>query len=400
MKELNHPKAVDSKDDCYKIKQKIKPIQGSHLISLEEKYRKKNVRDDTETIVNSGCLAIDNLLGGGLERGNIIGLSCEGIEGRIFYFNLLSSVLIAQLKVSKPSSVPCTRAIIIDSTGSFPLTLLVTILKSRIIANQQISSSHNNGIQRDDESATVDHQIQRCLEMVNISRIFDLEGLWEVLGETGNVKHVLTRDSKASPNVLGNLSQVSSVEPTQSDLSQNIVCSAMEEGIVVLLVDNMTALISEFLTSRENGDAHNKLKLLSHKLHIFTRERNILTLLHNTAVTSNLPPKNPHIFSMRSVNTKSIFPSNPLKPALGQIFAQFTSLHLFFSSLPRARKDANLVYQKTKYPNSNIKLDLVSYTIVIEVLKDNSSKSSFASKGSIIGWREGWNRKGEMLDKY
>ncbi|RKF62669.1 hypothetical protein OnM2_031029 [Erysiphe neolycopersici] len=375
----------------------LKPIQGNYLLSLEETYAKKNLRDKTERIVNSGCLAIDDLLGGGLERGNVIGLSCEGIEGRIFSFNLLSSILITQLEVTKPTSAPqpLTKAIIIDSTGSFPLTLLVTILKSRIIANHHHNSSNHcdHGTHRDDESFAnvVDHQIQRCLEMVNISRIFDLEGLWEVLGETDNVKHMLsTRNSSASPNVSGNIGQVLSVKPTQSALSPSIACSsAMEGGIEVLLVDNMTALISEFLTTRENEDAHNKLKLLSQKLHIFTRERNILSLLHNTTVHSNIPPTNPHIFNLQSHNTKSIFPSNSLKPALGQIFAQFTSLHLFFSSLPRARKDANIVYQKTKHPNSNLKLDLASYTIVIEVLKDDSSNSSFVSKGRTIGWREG-----------
>lgn len=262
-----------------------------------------------------------------------------------------------------------------------PLTLFSSILKSRIIAENKLSSNLDTS-PHEDEDMTVDNQIQHCLEMVNISRIFDLEGLWEVLGETENVKHVFAKDLRSSPQTLGN----------------SIQASAMEDGIKIMVIDNMTALLSEYLTSREKVDAHNNLKLLSEKLLTFTRERNILNLIHNTTVISNPPPFKSNNLPFRSDNAMSIFPSNRIKPALGQIFAQFTSLHLLFSSLPRTSKDTNLVYQKIQRPNRKSELDLATNVLVIEVLKDNCSQSSVISEG--IGWREGrWTAVDLSKDK-
>lgn len=83
MKRPNYPEDANQLDVFPKIIHNLKPIQGNYLLSLEEKYRNINVKNETERIIKSGCLAIDELLGGGLEGGNIIGLSCEGVEGRI-----------------------------------------------------------------------------------------------------------------------------------------------------------------------------------------------------------------------------------------------------------------------------------------------------------------------------
>jgi len=85
-----------------------------------------------------------------------------------------------------------SRATIIDTTGSFPISLLAKVIKSRILEKKEESSRRD--IKTDVYKSTqpdavgnkgLEDEVQRCLEMVAISRVFDVEGLWEVLSEVG-----------------------------------------------------------------------------------------------------------------------------------------------------------------------------------------------------------------------
>ena len=67
--------------------------------------------------------------------------------------------------------------------------------------------------------------------MVAISRVFDVEGLWEVLGEVG-------RDSDRV--VLGD--------------EERAVEDNDEEGMEIIVIDNMTHLISELFARKERGE--------------------------------------------------------------------------------------------------------------------------------------------------
>jgi len=85
---------------------------------------------------------------------------------------------------------------------------------------------------------------------------------------------------------------------------------------------------------------------------------------------------------------KSIFPSNTKKPSLGQIFAQFPSLHLFLSSLPKTREDADLLYSQDENSVA-LESEHVGYCTVVEVLKDETPiLGSDREKGRKFGWRE------------
>lgn len=61
----------------------IQPIQASHLLELEVQQGTRNLIKEQEKLVSSGCSEVDKLFGGGVERGCVVGISCEGIEGRI-----------------------------------------------------------------------------------------------------------------------------------------------------------------------------------------------------------------------------------------------------------------------------------------------------------------------------
>lgn len=87
----------------------------------------------------------------------------------------------------------------------------------------------------------------------------------------------------------------------------------------------------------------------------------------------------------------SIFASNPLKPALGQLFAPFPMLHLFLSTLPKSRADIDNVYGRSGHDNESASLDSreVEYCTVLEVLKDETPiLGTDKEKGRKFGWRE------------
>ncbi|TQS36839.1 hypothetical protein Golomagni_02701 [Golovinomyces magnicellulatus] len=395
--------------DCPKFYNEVNPIRGDHLLSSEEAAKKgaTNVNKGYEGGVSCACVEIDELLGGGIEKKYVAGISCEGIEGKIFILNLLSSILIAHVKAS-PSQTPLTKAIIVDSTGLFPLNLFVSILKSRLIAENASSTSDIHGSNQD-KYITTCNQMRRCLEMVNISRIFDIDGLWEILGETEQSKDIRTRNKDfslaLSPNnneirgereerqafcdeeAFNTVSGTASAQNAQPILSPNTKPKIVDDGIEILIVDNMTTLISEFLTSREKTNAHEHLALLSKKIHDLTWQKNILTLLHNTTASSRTPLDTPENNYSPAVKSISMFSSNPLKPALGQVFAQFTSLHLLFSPLPRSSKDIKLLYQPKIHLNTTDEIDNVNYVTVIEILKDEGLSTLYVDRG--VGWREG-----------
>jgi hypothetical protein len=60
-----------------------KPVLASHLLVIEENQRKRFAEQGLER-VKTGCAEVDDyVLGGGFERGIVVGLSGEGNEGRL-----------------------------------------------------------------------------------------------------------------------------------------------------------------------------------------------------------------------------------------------------------------------------------------------------------------------------
>jgi hypothetical protein len=60
-----------------------RPILASHLLDLEERQRRQFNKGGGSERLKSGCEDIDELLGGGFERGILVGISAGGIEGRL-----------------------------------------------------------------------------------------------------------------------------------------------------------------------------------------------------------------------------------------------------------------------------------------------------------------------------
>jgi hypothetical protein len=59
------------------------PILASHLLQLEQKQRTRFIRDGRPEQLSTDCEDVDDILGGGIERGIVMGISSESIEGRL-----------------------------------------------------------------------------------------------------------------------------------------------------------------------------------------------------------------------------------------------------------------------------------------------------------------------------
>ncbi|KAH7418108.1 hypothetical protein BKA64DRAFT_716890 [Cadophora sp. MPI-SDFR-AT-0126] len=414
------------------------PILASHLLELEEQQRKRFARHGRPERLSTGCRELDEVLGGdGTERGVVLGISAsvEAREGRLLSLHLLASTLLPCLSLPSTSkSRPAKpKATIIDTAGSFPLALLASVLKSRLLEARSLSAQNavqtgNHAVQEPKNTKSgagidgkdkefVDEQVQQCLEMVAISRVFDIEGLWEVIGEVDHVESSLTSEldgkngtekaafnvtdelpaaeqdiGPSTPEILDSEEDTSPPSDSPSSTSKEEGDNASEdEGIEIIIVDNMTHIINELFARKEKSDAHTLLTLLSSTLHTLSKTNNILTILHNTtnpsttSTNTSYPPPNPrHNHNQpRPLQSRSIFSSATHKPALGQIFAQFPDVHLLVHALPRGRRDAEILYGGDATGDPFAEDDSreragggerggVRYTTVIEVLKDEA----------------------------
>lgn len=176
---------------------------------------------------------------------------------------------------------------IIDTTGSFPISLLARIIRSRILqaaddptlkSATTVNSTSTNYGQINKENLV--NEVQKYLEQVTISRVFDIEGLWEVLSEVtlespaslpqrdGKTiaADLMQRSTSSFPITLRASEEPSTVEeiidsedenPTPDD---NYGATAKQpadqghEGIQILVVDNMGDLINELLARKEKTD--------------------------------------------------------------------------------------------------------------------------------------------------
>lgn len=134
------------------------------------------------------------------------------------------------------------------------------------------------------------------------------------------------------------------------------------------------------------------LATLSTIIHNLSSQSNILTVLHNSTVSSKSPySTNPdtlsssHQLQNPSVFLSSVFTSNPLKPALGRVFDQFPSLHIMLSSMPKARQDAEVLFGQNKDGPDR---SHVEYCVILEVLKDETPNLGSGRSTGRFGQRE------------
>ena len=149
--------------------------------------------------------------------------------------------------------------------------------------------SEKDGTARNGEEEDVEKEVQRCLEMVGLSRVFDIEGLWEVLREVG---HNTVVCEAPNPSFSGEAEQQDatasqggetqslqkSAEIIDSDQEEELspvktplpnptlapplkphtpsaqVEQGQDEGTEIVIIDNMTHIINELFSRKEKND--------------------------------------------------------------------------------------------------------------------------------------------------
>lgn len=178
------------------------------------------------------------------------------------------------------------KAAIIDTTGSFPISLLAKAIKSRILQARKdpvLSQTTDNSASKHEQIANEDVQkeVQMYLEMVTISRVFDVEGLWEVIDEvtrdSPSQSHYRDGEEADVPQALDRTSSLVAKavrDDEKSIITQEIVDSEdegftsdedynasaerpdeqEEEGIEILIIDSMTDMINELFARKEKSE--------------------------------------------------------------------------------------------------------------------------------------------------
>ncbi|KAI1300456.1 hypothetical protein F5Y03DRAFT_228647 [Xylaria venustula] len=179
------------------------PVSGSILFEREIERRKKLRK---RGVISTGCSEIDDalLLGGGFERGCVIGVSSEEVDfGVLLGLQTIARTLVFECHSNQnnPSVLDGSkqRATLITT---LPVTTVLPTLRDIIRYQVQCKLGPRN--------PGFDAELRRCLEAITISRIFDFEGLWEVLRELEDARDKTeTRENgsgngeTASPHVPG-----------------------------------------------------------------------------------------------------------------------------------------------------------------------------------------------------
>ncbi|ROT35383.1 hypothetical protein SODALDRAFT_328723 [Sodiomyces alkalinus F11] len=139
----------------------IEPVSAAILHSRDIKRRDALLRRGP---VRTGCNEVDEyVLLGGFERGSVVGITAEG---EAFGMRLAFQALAKELVKGTSTAMVVTNQ---------PPATLLPMLRDAVRAELVEDTTA--------EQEALRRKLRGCLERVSVSRVFDLEGLWEVLGD-------------------------------------------------------------------------------------------------------------------------------------------------------------------------------------------------------------------------
>ncbi|XDG07605.1 hypothetical protein ABKA04_007220 [Annulohypoxylon sp. FPYF3050] len=144
----------------------LEPTSGATLFELET-ARRRGLRH--RGALKTGAAEIDeDVLLGGFERGQVVGVSAE--EGEL-------GVLIGLHTVAHATVFGAARKATIITTlaPAAILPLLRDVITVQVQAKFGPAAGHR--------LQEVNGEVRQCLELISVSRVFDVEGLWEVISE-------------------------------------------------------------------------------------------------------------------------------------------------------------------------------------------------------------------------
>lgn len=152
----------------------LDPVSGAVL--FEQEARRRDLHNSCGRLLTTGCRELDiEVLCGGFERGCVVGISAEesqGGEGGGVGLVLALQTLARRcvIRAAAQQDVP-TRAMVITTLSMGALLPLLRDVFRAQLAAAAVGGGDKAGL------------LKRLLEGVQIARVFDIPGLWEVLGD-------------------------------------------------------------------------------------------------------------------------------------------------------------------------------------------------------------------------
>ncbi|KFZ05263.1 hypothetical protein V501_08510 [Pseudogymnoascus sp. VKM F-4519 (FW-2642)] len=389
------------------------PVSASTLLS---RLRKSQIDPGTGlklSRLRTGVRDVDEyLLAGGVQRGCVVGVSsgyggerrggymrpgdAEGDTGRLVAMHILARSLLER---------PHSHASIIDSTGSFPLALFAGVVRWCVERGGGSGGGGAGGAGGKGEGGKgkvgVEEKVNAVLERVGVTRVFDIEGLWEVLGEVGGgatgggeegngeegvsmeergrtaedrglqdekeggrgdglpeeevpsaagVREIMDSDDDEDDDLATQLPPNPAPQTSTKDSTRNQKPSAPSKThptTEIILLDNLTTLITTLFSRTSTPLAHRLLAQLSLTLTTLARSSGVTIFLLNTMVrkSAKTAAGNPEQQRKKEQEKQhSVFAGMTATPSLGMVFDGFVDLHLMCFALPRGTEDAEGVF--------------------------------------------------------
>lgn len=155
----------------------LDPVSGAVL--FEQEARRRDLHNSCGRLLTTGCRELDTeVLCGGFERGCVVGISAEegqgeGGVGLVLALQTLARRYVSAAALASGTEENVPRAMIITtlSMGAL-LPLLRDVFWGQLVAV-------GVGMMEDKKAGL----LKGFLERIEIARVFDIPGLWEVLGD-------------------------------------------------------------------------------------------------------------------------------------------------------------------------------------------------------------------------
>ncbi|PTD05029.1 hypothetical protein FCULG_00002452 [Fusarium culmorum] len=315
----------------------LEPIPASVLA------RKEANRRDAVALLGSyktGCAVVDeNVLLGGFDRASIVGVSAEDEElGVQLGFQTLAHSL---------CEGTVTNGLLITPK---PASVMLTGLRDAIKAE----------LQKRGHTADIKTRLRECLDKVMLSRVFDLDGLWEVLQDLDGSLQVekedvvLPRQEKETQKQDATEAQAEEIQDSQDDddeafsplrqasqppLQDEKLPSQTTPHPEFIVMTHFSSLLTSLFAHREKSAARTALQLLGSHLRDLSHNlpsNPLILLLNSTSssfsgpastITSTSPAKQAFVDpTLRSIfNPPSAigYSSRRTKPNFATGFAHF-----------------------------------------------------------------------------
>lgn len=226
--------------------------------------------------------------------------------------------------------------------------------------------------------------LKSALERVDLSQVFDLDGVWEDLADLDSVSSPTSEaETGPVPRLEASLEIGDSQDEDDEALSppkENKDAREEEHNKKthpdLIIITHFSSLLTSLFTARPSSTAHPLLQHLSTHIRHLSRtlpSSPLFLLLNSTASpsesstsSSNNKPLDP---TLRSVFNPPVIPGLPSvgarrnKPSFGMVFSQMLDVHILCTALPRTGRDAEEVFAGSGGGGGE-------YVTIVEVLLD------------------------------